>query len=119
MKNSLNIAFASTALIIFTACSSLQVTEESISNQSVAGVTVSSKSSVAQAVLANAVVYFEYDKFTLTSQSIQALKGVVTLMQKNPKLTFINHFNRRCRLDARNRLSYEPNFLIGFYSWHI
>ena len=87
MKNSLNIAFASTALIIFTACSSLQVTEESISNQSVAGVIVSSKSSVAQAVLANAVVYFEYDKFTLTSQSIQALKGVVTLMQKNPKLT--------------------------------
>jgi len=87
MKKSLNIAFASTALIIFTACSSMQVTEESVSNQAVAGVTVSSNSPATQAVLANAVIYFEYDKFTLTSKSIQALKGVVTLMRKNPKIT--------------------------------
>jgi len=86
MKKSLNIVFASTALIIFTACSSLQVTEESVSNQAVAGVMVSPKSQATQAVLANAVIYFEYDKFTLTSKSIQALKGVVTLMRKNPKI---------------------------------
>ena len=86
MKKSLNTVFASTALIIFTACSSLQVTEESVSNQAVAGVMVSSKSQATQAVLANAVIYFEYDKFTLTSKSIQALKGVVTLMRKNPKI---------------------------------
>ena len=87
MKKSLNTVFASTALIIFTACSSLQVTEESVSNQAVAGVMVSPKSQATQAVLANAVIYFEYDKFTLTSKSIQALKGVVTLMRKNPKIT--------------------------------
>jgi len=87
MKKSLNTVFASTALIIFTACSSLQVTEESVSNQAVAGVIVSPKSQATQAVLANAVIYFEYDKFTLTSKSIQALKGVVTLMRKNPKIT--------------------------------
>ena len=86
MKKSLNTIFASTALIIFTACSSLQVTEESVSNQAVAGVMVSPKSQATQAVLANAVIYFEYDKFTLTSKSIQALKGVVTLMRKNPKI---------------------------------
>tara|TARA_B100000795_G_scaffold159475_1_gene119875 strand:- start:74 stop:547 length:474 start_codon:yes stop_codon:yes gene_type:complete len=86
MKKSLNTVFASTALIIFTACSSLQVTEESVSNQAVAGVMVSPKSQATQAVLANAVIYFEYDKFTLTSKSIQALKGVVTLMRKNPKI---------------------------------
>ena len=86
MKKSLNTIFASTALIIFTACSSLQVTEESVSNQAVAGVIVSPKSQATQAVLANAVIYFEYDKFTLTSKSIQALKGVVTLMRKNPKI---------------------------------
>ena len=86
MKKSLNTVFASTALIIFTACSSLQVTEESVSNQAVAGVIVSPKSQATQAVLANAVIYFEYDKFTLTSKSIQALKGVVTLMRKNPKI---------------------------------
>ena len=86
MNKSLNTVFASTALIIFTACSSLQVTEESVSNQAVAGVMVSPKSQATQAVLANAVIYFEYDKFTLTSKSIQALKGVVTLMRKNPKI---------------------------------
>ena len=86
MKTSLNIAIASTALIIFSACSSLQVTEESISNQAVAGVTISSKSMATKAVLANAVVYFEYDKFTLTTKSIQALKGVVDLMSSNPKI---------------------------------
>ena len=87
MNKSLNTVFASTALIIFTACSSLQVTEESVSNQAVAGVMVSPKSQATQAVLANAVIYFEYDKFTLTSKSIQALKGVVTLMRKSPKIT--------------------------------
>jgi len=86
MNKSLNIALASTALIIFAACSSLQVTEESVSNQAVAGVTISSKSMATKAVLANAVVYFEYDKFTLTTKSIQALKGVVDLMSNNPKI---------------------------------
>jgi len=86
MNKSLNIALASTVLIIFSACSSLQVTEESVSNQAVAGVTISSKSMATKAVLANAVVYFEYDKFTLTTKSIQALKGVVDLMSNNPKI---------------------------------
>jgi len=86
MNKSLNIALASTVLMIFSACSSLQVTEESVSNQAVAGVTISSKSMATKAVLANAVVYFEYDKFTLTTKSIQALKGVVDLMANNPKI---------------------------------
>jgi len=87
MNKSLNTLFTSLALILFTACTSLQITEESVSNQSVAGVTLSSKSSSAQAVLANAVVYFEYDEFTLTMKSIQALKGVVRLMKENPRMT--------------------------------
>ena len=86
MNKSLNIALASTVLMIFSACSSLQVTEESVSNQAVAGVTISSKSIATKAVLANAVVYFQYDKFTLTTKSIQALKGVVDLMSNNPKI---------------------------------
>ena len=38
-------------------------------------------------MLANAVVYFEYDKFNLTAKSIQALKGVSDLMQRNSKIT--------------------------------
>ena len=86
MNKSINTFFAVTILFIFSACSSIQVTEESISNQEVAGVTFSQKSTETKAVLANAVVYFEYDQFTLTSKSIQALKGVVGLMKKNPKI---------------------------------
>ena len=87
MKRSLNTFFALSTLLIFVGCSSLQVTEESVANQSVAGVSISSKSTATQAVLANAVVYFEYDKFNLTAKSIQALKGVSDLMQRNSKIT--------------------------------
>ena len=87
MKRSINTFLALFTLLFFAGCSSLQVTEESVANQSVAGVSLASKSTAAQAVLANAVVYFEYDKFSLTAKSIQALKGVSELMQRNPKIT--------------------------------
>ena len=87
MKRSLNTFFLFSTLLIFVGCSSLQVTEESVANQSVAGVSISSKSTATQAVLANAVVYFEYDKFNLTAKSIQALKGVSDLMLRNSKIT--------------------------------
>ena len=87
MKRSLNTFFALSTLLIFVGCSSLQVTEESVANQNVAGVSISSKSTATQAVLASAVVYFEYDKFNLTAKSIQALKGVSDLMQRNSKIT--------------------------------
>ena len=65
----------------------MQVTEEAVADQSVAGVSITSKSTATKAVLANAVVYFEYDRFNLTSKSIQALKGVSELMKKNSKIT--------------------------------
>ena len=65
----------------------MQVTEEAVADQSVAGVSITSKSTATQAVLANAVVYFEYDRFNLTSKSIQALKGVSELMKRNSKIT--------------------------------
>ena len=74
-------------MILFSSCSSLQITEESISDQSVAGVRVPPKSASTQAVLANATIYFEYDQYNLTSKSIQALKGVVSVMNKNEKIT--------------------------------
>ena len=76
MHKSINSFFTLLTLIIFSACSSVQVTEEAVADQSVAGVSITSKSTATQAVLANAVVYFEYDRFNLTSKSIQALKGV-------------------------------------------
>ena len=87
MHKSINSFFTLLTLIIFSACSSVQVTEEAVADQSVAGVSITSKSTATQAVLANAVVYFEYDQFNLTSKSIQALKGVSELMKRNSKIT--------------------------------
>ena len=87
MSKSINSLFTLLTLIIFTACSSVQVTEEAVADQSVAWVSITSKSTATQAVLANAVVYFEYDQFNLTSKSIQALKGVAELMKRNAKIT--------------------------------
>ena len=82
-----NTLFISLLMILFSSCSSLQITEESISDQSVAGVMVQPKSTSTQAILANATIYFEYDQYNLTSKSIQALKGVVSVMNKNEKIT--------------------------------
>ena len=87
MSKSINSFFTLLTLIIFSACSSVQVTEEAVADQSVAGVSITSKSPATQARLANAVVYFEYDQFNLTSKSIQALKGVSELMNRNSKIT--------------------------------
>ena len=87
MSKSINSFFTLLILIIFSACSSIQVTEEAIADQSVAGVSITSKSTATQAILANAVVYFEYDQYNLTAKSIQALKGVSELMNKNSKIT--------------------------------
>ena len=87
MSKSINSLFTIFTLIIFTACSSVQVTGEAVADQSVAGVSITQKSTATQAVLANAVVYFEYDQFNLTAKSIQALKGVTELMKRNAKIT--------------------------------
>ena len=87
MNKFTNSFFALLTLLFFNACSSLQVTEEAVADQSVAGVSLTSKSTAAQAVLANAVVYFEYDQSNLSAKSIQALKGVSGLMKRSPKMT--------------------------------
>ena len=87
MNQSINTFFALSLIIIISACSSVQITEEAVSDQSVAGVSITSKSTATQAVLANAVVYFDYDQSNLTAKSIQALKGVSDLMKRNQKIT--------------------------------
>ncbi len=87
MNKSINTFFALSTMLIFAGCSSLQITEEAVADQSVAGVSITSKSTATQAVLANAVVYFEYDQFSLSAKSIQALKGVSELMKRNTKIT--------------------------------
>ena len=87
MNQSINTFFALSLIIIISACSSVQITEEAVSDQSVAGVSITSKSTATQAVLANAVVYFDYDQSNLRAKSIQALKGVSDLMKRNQKIT--------------------------------
>ena len=87
MNKSINSFFALLTILIFSACSSVQITEEAVADQSVTGVSIASKSTATQAVLANAVVYFEYDQFNLSAKSIQALKGVSELMKRNSKIT--------------------------------
>jgi peptidoglycan-associated lipoprotein len=87
MNKSINTFFALSTILILAGCSSLQITEEAVADQSVAGVSITSKSTATQAVLANAVVYFEYDQFSLSAKSIQALKGVSELMKRNTKIT--------------------------------
>ena len=87
MNQSINTFFALSLILIISACSSVQITEEAVSDQSVAGVSITSKSTATQAVLANAVVYFDYDQSNLTAKSIQALKGVSDLMKRNQKIT--------------------------------
>ena len=87
MNQSINTFFALSLILVISACSSLQITEEAVSDQSVAGVSITSKSTATQAVLANAVVYFDYDQSNLTAKSIQALKGVSDLMKRNQKIT--------------------------------
>jgi len=87
MNQSINTFFALSLILIISACSSVQITEEAVSDQSVAGVSITSKSTATQAVLANAVVYFDYDQSNLTAKSIQALKGVSDLMKRNKKIT--------------------------------
>ena len=44
MKNLHNQFFALSAILIFSACSSVQITEEAVADQSVAGVSITSKS---------------------------------------------------------------------------
>lgn len=88
MKKSINSTFPLLITILFfSACSSVQITEEAVADQSVAGVSITPKSTATQAVLANAVVYFDYDQSNLTAKSIQALKGVSELMNRNSKIS--------------------------------
>ena len=87
MNQSINTFFTLSLILVISACSSVQITEEAVSDQSVAGVSITSKSTATQAVLANAVVYFDYDKSNLTAKSIQALKGVSDLMKRNQKIS--------------------------------
>ena len=91
-------------IVLFIAsCSSVQVTEEAVYEDSIQSIEVSSNraesstSTESKAVLANATVYFEFDSFNLSTRSIQALKSITALMQDNPEIeiTIAGHADER------------------------
>ena len=78
-----------TMIIAAASCSSVRVTNESVVEEGVRGVTISKKAPETQAILANATVYFEYDSSRLTSKSIQTLKGLISVLEKNRNLDIV------------------------------
>ena len=98
----LRISYSFIGLFI-ASCSSVQVTEEAVYEDSIQSIEVtsnraeSSTPTESKAVLANATVYFEFDSFNLSTRSIQALKSITALMQDNPEIeiTIAGHADER------------------------
>ena len=74
-------SFFTTSLvtIFIVSCSSVQVTEESVRESSIATVEVST----------SATIYFDFDRYNLTTRSIQTLRGVVSSMKDNSSITLV------------------------------
>ena len=78
--------------IFIVSCSSAQVTEESVRESSIATVEVSTSDTYetkTTAVSTSATVYFDFDKYNLTSRSIQTLGGVISAMKDNSSITLV------------------------------
>ncbi len=88
--------------LFIASCSSVQVTEEAVYSDSVQSIEVSSSKvyetpTESKALFANATVYFEFDKYNLSTRSIQAIKGVIELMKENDsiEITIAGHADER------------------------
>ena len=78
--------------IFIFSCSSVQVTEESVRESSIATVEVSTSDTYetkSTAVSTSATIYFDFDKYNLTSRSIQTLRGVISAMKDNSSITLV------------------------------
>ena len=89
-------------LMFAVSCSTTNNTEESVYNSTVSSVEVSvAEDSVIsydeKPITTNAVVYFDFDKFTLSTKSIQTLKSVVRAMNDNTDMviTVSGHADER------------------------
>lgn len=89
-------------LMFAVSCSTTNNTEESVYNSTVSSVEVSVAEDSAvsydeKPITTNAVVYFDFDKFTLSTKSIQTLKSVVRAMNENPNMpiTISGHADER------------------------
>ena len=98
-KNKINFFIV---IIFLSSCSSMNVTEENVYSDDVK--TVKASSSMPEninldsmAIFANATVYFEFDKASLTSKSIQTLKSAVDALNENSsiKVTLSGHADER------------------------
>ena len=99
LRNKLNFVVV---IIFLSSCSSMNVTEENVGSDEVKTVkAVSAKSENinydTMAVFANATVYFEFDKSSLTSKSIQTLKSAVNALNENSSIniTLSGHADER------------------------
>ena len=78
--------------IFIVSCSTVQVTEESVRESSIATVEVSTSDTFetkTTVVSTSATIYFDYDKYNLTSRSIQTLRGVISAMNDNESLMLV------------------------------
>jgi len=99
LKNKLNFIVV---VFFLASCSSMNVTEEKVYSGDVKTVKASSAKSSnvnydSMAVFANATVYFEFDKSSLTSKSIQTLKSAVNALNENSSImiTLSGHADER------------------------
>ena len=98
-KNKINFLLV---VIFLSSCSSMNITEENVYSDNVKTVKASSSMSEninldSMAIFANATVYFEFDKSSLTSKSIQTLKSAVDALNENTsiKVTLSGHADER------------------------
>ena len=98
-KNKINFFIV---IFFLSSCSSMNITEENVYSDEVKTVKASSSmpeniSLDSMAIFANATVYFEFDKSSLTSKSIQTLKSAVDALNENSTLqvTLSGHADER------------------------
>ncbi len=99
IRNKLNFLIV---LIFLSSCSSMNITEEKVSSGDVKTVEAGSLNNEnirydSMAVFANATIYFEFDKSSLTSKSIQTLKSAVNALNDNSsiQITLAGHADER------------------------
>ena len=102
-----NSVFLISFILISVSCSTTNVTEEAVYESVVSSVEVSVNDDKnkadevydysSKAIMANAVVYFDFDQYTLSSKSIQTLRSIAQVMEDNKDLeiTVSGHADER------------------------
>ena len=90
------------SIIFLSSCSTMNVTQEKVSSDKVKTVKAMSSGESfinydGKAVFANATIYFDFDKYNLSSKSIQILKSAVNALDENNtiSITLAGHADER------------------------